>query len=49
MYIKNKEKTTDSNDIVSSAVNIAHIAHRGQVDKQGNEYINQVYFMDNKN
>lgn len=40
MYIKNKEKTTDSNDIVSSAVNIAHIAHRGQVDKQGNEYIN---------
>lgn len=40
MYMNNKEKTTVSNDIVSSAVNIAHIAHRGQVDKQGNEYIN---------
>lgn len=40
MYMNNKEKTTDSNDIVSSAVNIAYIAHRGQVDKQGGEYIN---------
>lgn len=38
--MNNKEKTTDSNDIVSSAVNIAYIAHRGQVDKQGGEYIN---------
>ena len=40
MYMNNKEKTAASNDIVSSAVNIAHIAHRGQVDKQGGEYIN---------
>ena len=40
MYMNNKEKTTDNNDIVSSAVNISHIAHRGQVDKQGGEYIN---------
>lgn len=40
MYMNNKEKTAASNDIVSSAVNIAHIAHRGQVDKQGNKYIN---------
>lgn len=40
MYMNNKEKTTANNDIVSSAVNIAYIAHRGQVDKQGGEYIN---------
>ena len=40
MYIDNKEKNIVNNGLISSVVNIAHIAHRGQVDKQGNEYIN---------
>ena len=40
MHIDNKEENIINNGLISSAVNIAHIAHRGQVDKQGNEYIN---------
>lgn len=40
MNIDNNEENVINNGLISSAVNIAHIAHRGQVDKQGNEYIN---------
>lgn len=40
MNIDNKEKNIINNGLISSAINIAHITHRGQVDKQGNEYIN---------
>lgn len=40
MNIDNKEENIINNELISSVVNIAHIAHRGQVDKQGNEYIN---------
>lgn len=40
MNIDNNEENVINNGLISSAANIAHIAHRGQVDKQGGEYIN---------
>lgn len=40
MNINSEENNIINYDIISASLNIAHSAHSGQVDKQGNDYIN---------